>query len=331
MKKIISVFAALAVAVSFAGCTKEDDSGAVIEIPILDAEQETYNTAVVEISDISQSYKLEGDYSFPYTRTITIKQSGAIRELNYDPDVEVSEGDLILAIDTTEVENQISDLEGKIKDMKNDLERLKNSGASQTDIDMAQVDIEIEENNLDKLLGTLEEYTIFAPCDGFIEIVGSADNFQVGTEIVAGQSFGTIVDRSRKQLTANSRVELENVGYGTKVEVTQGNIGPVSGMVTDVIGSDNGRMYSYVISLDDETVEFYEFSTVDVNFKVYEKQDVVSVPVSAIVNVGDRTFVYTVVNGIRMETTVELGITDDLHGVVEVISGLSGGETIVVG
>lgn len=332
MKKIVSLLSVAVLCVSMSACDKKDEKKEEINIPILETNEENYNTVTAEVGNITMSYTVEGGYSYPYSSGVAIDKGGIVENLYLDPSEEVTKGQLLLEINTDEFDSEIEAQQLKVDAAQKIVDDLKNSGASQAEIDVAQCDYDIEKNNLDKLNAQLESYKVYAPIDGTIEMDGLIEDYAVGMEVYEGQYIGTIIDRSQKKLTASVYGDkLENVQYGTKVDIQQGNVASGTGYVTDIIFHDRGDFstHEYVIAVEGDT-EFYDFGVISVNFRVYEKENVVTVPQEAITNVGNRTFVYTIVDGIRIETDVEVGITDEIQGTVEITSGLSGGETIVI-
>lgn len=336
MKKIVSLMLVSVLSLSFCSCSNKDDSSQNIQVPILDTNEEIYNTTVAEIGNITKSYTLQGDFSYPYSSQVFVKKGGVIKECYLSAEKQIEKGDLLIEFECDDFNDQIAEQQAKIDEAKNNLESLKNSGASQAKIDVAQVDLEIQENELNKLNTQLDEYKVYATMNGYLEISGVDEDYAKGKTLEDGFYLGRIIDRSEKVLTGsfygNKNDRLDGVEYGTKAVVKQGNVAEGTGIVKDIIFHDNGDFssYEYVIDLDETDAEFYDFGTIDIVLKVYEKDNVVIVPQDSIVNVGKRTFVYTVVDGIRIETDVEVGITDEITGMIEITSGLSGGETIVI-
>jgi len=331
MKKIVSFVSALVLCLSFCSCGKEDKKKEEIKVPILETNEENYNTVTAEVGNITMSYTIEGEYSYPYSRYVSVNRGGVVEKLHFDPSEELKAGQLMIEFECDEFKEAIEAQELKVSEAEKNYNDLKNRGASKAKLDVAQVDLDIEKNNLEKLNKQADVYKVYAPIDGYIEMDGLIEDYAEGNTIEDGKYIGRIIDRSEKQLTANAFERLENVAYGTKVNITQGAVASGTGIVTDIVFHDRGDFstYEYVIDVDGDT-EFYDFGKITINFSVYEKEDVVVVPTDAIVNVGKRTFVYTIVDGIRIETDVELGITDEIRGVVEITSGLNGGETIVI-
>ena len=63
-------------------------------------------------------------------------------------------------------------------------------------------------------------------------------------------------------------------------------------------------------------------------FDVYSRLDTVIVPKKAVKSLADRNYVNLLVDGVKVEQDVELGIED--NDKVEILSGLSGGEEIIL-
>jgi hypothetical protein len=121
---------------------------------------------------------------------------------------------------------------------------------------------------------------------------------------------------------------LENVNFGTKLTLTQ-DLAESTGKVIDIIYSDSGGMttYSYVISVDNDTA-FDSYQKVSCCFDVYSKVDTVTVPSDAVKQTNDRAYVNLLIDGTKIEQDVEIGIVDDDK--TEILSGLSGGEEVII-
>lgn len=336
MKKIVSVMACAVLCLSFAGCKSEDDSKPVIQIPILDSKEENFETVVAEVGNITKSYTLQGKFTYPYSSYLSVKKGGVIKESHIDSKEEIKKGDLLLEFECDEFNDQIESQEQRVKDAQKNLDDIKKSGGSKAKINVATVDLELEQNRLDILNAKLDDYKVYATMDGYIELEGLAEDYAVGKTLDDGHYLGKLIDRSEKVLTGSffgsAQDRLSGVEFGTKVSIKQGNVAQSTGYVKDIVFHDNRDFstFDYLIEIDDKNEEFYDFGQIDIVFNVYEKENVVTVPSETIVNVGSRTFVYTIVDGIRIETDVEVGIVDELNGKTEITSGLSGGETIVI-
>ena len=103
----------------------------------------------------------------------------------------------------------------------------------------------------------------------------------------------------------------------------------VGGTVTDIIYNESGDFsaYVYVITPDEEN-DMLDLGGIEVVFDVYSRLDTVIVPQKAVKKLDGRNYVNLLVDGVKIEQDVELGIEDNDN--VEILSGLSGGEEIIL-
>lgn len=332
MKKTLCILLAGMLAVCACGCGKDDTSDKEITIPILETKEDEYTVAKAEVGTISSTFQLSANYDYPYTEPLFFKMNGSVKKVMFDPAASVKKGDVLFQLDTAEIDEEIKNQQIRLDSAEETLKNVKSRGASQNEIEYAQLSYDIEQNAMDMLMAKKEEYTVVAPSDGMVNLqFMDVTEFREHPEVYAGEYIGVMKDGSRKEICAVRYGEpLDNVAFGTKVELTQGS-NTASGTVADIVYNDNGEYsnYVYILKPDDENVEFLDFGEIDVRFKVYRKDNTVLVPSSAVTQVGDRTFVYELIDGIRIETDVEIGIVDELAGKTEIISGLQGGEDIV--
>lgn len=325
LKRIMSVAAALSV-VSLSACGAQSESVSVSDI-ILNADEVEYNTVEAEIGSIGESYHTQADFLNPYVEYVYIKQNGVVGQIFVGD--EISEGELICE----EIVDDISEELEKQKVIADAAEETYNSllasGVGGTELEKAQINYELEKNKYDRLLAESEQSRIYAPCSGKIDV--DSDNVYAGAAVEEGQFLCRIYDDSQTCLCAFVRsAELEGVEFGSKVIVTQEQIVNVEGTVIDIKYVDQGSDYSgyyYVIDVPEDT-PFVEFAQIHVEFNINRKDNVVVVPLRALKQVEDRKYVNVLIDGVKVEIDVETGLMSDDE--VEILSGLSGGEKIVV-
>ena len=179
-------------------------------------------------------------------------------------------------------------------------------------------------------MASLEDYKVYAPCDGQFDL---AD--RQGQELTAfmpvnkGEVLGYTSDKSQKALCVSVFDNaLTNVNFGTAVQIVQG-ANTMGGTVTDIIYNESGDFsaYIYVITPDEEN-DMLDLGGIEVVFDVYSRLDTVIVPQKAVKKLDGRNYVNLLVDGVKIEQDVELGIEDNDN--VEILSGLSGGEEIIL-
>ncbi len=330
IKKLTAAVMAAAMMFSLAACGEKAQKEE-IAVPILEARQIEYKTCTAEIGDISEKYYKEGAYGYPYTRTVRFSASGQIKSIEVESPCDVKEGDLLCTLYTDDVEEQIEQEKIRLDQAESTVNTLRANGASADEIQMSQYDYEIEKLKYDRLVASLDDYNVYAPCDGEFSIFSGERmvEFNVNTPVNEGGMFGFCSDKSQQYLCVDVYDDpLSNVNFGTSVTLEQGALSS-TGTVTDIVFQDNGDFsaYTYVISPDNKD-ELFDFGEIQVVFDVYSRLDTVIIPKKAVKELSGRSFVYLLVDGVKIEQDIELGIEDNKN--VEVTAGLSGGEEIIL-
>lgn len=331
MKKLFVIIAAAVTAFTFVSCGREENNEEIV-VPILETNDVEYRTVKAEISDVSEKYYQEGSYGYPYYEYVKFNASGQIETINVETNAEVKEGDLLCTLNTDAIEEQIEEKEFYLNQAQRTLETLQANNGSSDEIRFAEIDLEIQQLEYDHLVESLEDYNVYAPCDGVFSFETAPDRRQelnVYTYVNEGQIFGYAVDRSQEYLCCEVYDNpLTNVNFGTKVILEQG-VNTCDATVTDIIYNENGEFstYVYVLTPTDDS-ELLDFGEIQVCFDVYSRLDTVVVPTEAVKTVGERTFVNLLIDGVKVEQDVELGIEDG--DVVEIVSGLTGDEELIL-
>lgn len=329
MKAFAFVCAAV-LTLGLCSCGKSDNKDE-IAIPILETKEISYKTCTAEITDISQQYYQQGTYSYPYSEAVVFKASGQIKSIEVESPCDVKEGDLLCTLYPDEVQEKIEQEKIRLEQAQNTVDTLYANGGNSGELQMAQYDLELEQMKYDHLVASLDDYNVYAPCDG--EFTMTAQNWGeplgVNAQVNKGSALGFTSDKSQEYLCVQVYDNpLTNVNFGTSVRLEQG-ANSSTGTVTDIVYADNGDFsaYTYVIRPDNED-ELLDFGDVQVVFDIYSRLDTVVIPQKAVKELSGRTFVYLLVDGVRVEQDVELGIEDNEN--VEVVSGLIGGEEIIL-
>ena len=321
----ITAFAALLGLSSCAEKKKQEE----IAVPILEAKSVQYKTKTAEIRDISQKYEQPGFYGYPYSKSVKFSVSGQIKTIEVESPCEVTEGQLLCTLYTDDVQEEIEKEEIRLNQVKSTIDTLYENEADADQITMAQYDVQIEQMRYDRLVKSLDDYNVYAPCDGEFSMEAGRFPYNVYSRVERGATFGHTIDRSEKYLCVEVYDnKLSNVNFGTSVRLEQGAQSS-TGTVTDIVFNDNGDFssYTYVITPDNKD-ELLDFGDITVVFDVYSRLDTVVIPKKAVKELGGRTFVYLLIDGVKVEQDIELGIEDNND--VEVVSGLSGGEELIM-
>lgn len=340
MKRILIVALALALCLSvLCGCSKKDNTDGEIYIPIRKGNQVNYNTVHAYKGTILEQAVLDAQFTTPYSTDLSFTMmEGTIAQLNVHEDMDVKAGDVIATIDDEELEDDITVQKLKLDSAISTYEILQKKG-SKDEIAFAKIDMDIEQAKYDDLVARREFLTLKAPYDGKITYVG---RYRSGSNIARNATLCTIVDTSRVCLSAVDNGQLGDIGFGAKVDIQQGAIAHTTGTVVDVVaeefsgdfgfGDFGGGNRSYQVNRfvikPDEDVEFEDFGTIQVTFTTLRRDDTVIVPSNAVFEFGNGYAVNVLVNGVKIQTTVTLGIISGDK--TEIVSGLDGTETLVV-
>lgn len=339
MKKI-ALLLAVAMAFSAVGCASKDDKQEIV-VPIYQTDKIDYKTEKAEIGDISQKYYVDGRFDYPYYEKVSFKIDGMIESVSVEENDPVEKGDLLCTLVSDDLDDQLAEKKLYIDQAQKSVNTLQSEGGSANEIQLAQTELELQQLEYQHLEDSLENYKVYAPCNGVFRSDGKtsfenniddqrgAENIIVeGAKVTAGQSFGVVSDHSQQYLVCDVYDNaLENVNFGTKVELEQGVVS-AKGKVIDIIESTvgGGKVFTYVIEPDKDA----DISDLGVQccFDVYSKLDTVIVPTKAVKKSKDRTYVNLLIEGSKIEQDVEVGIEDDKQ--TEILSGLSGGEDVII-
>jgi multidrug efflux pump subunit AcrA (membrane-fusion protein) len=327
-------------AIGCSGCSSEADAQEIV-VPIYETDKIDYKTETAQVGDISQKYYVDGSFDYPYSENVSFKIDGTVESVEVEENDSVKKGDLLCVLNSDDLDAQLEEKQLYLDQSQKTLDSLKSEGGSANEIALAEAELELVQLEYQHLEDSLEDYKVYAPCDGIfradkntsfgkgIDDQRGAQNLVIeGASVKSGQIFGTVSDHSQQYLVCDVYDnELENVNFGTRVSIEQGAT-EAQGKVVDVIdeSSDSLSCYRYVI-LPDEGSDLSELG-VQCIFEVYSRLDTVIVPSEAVKTAKDRTYVNVLIDDAKIEQDVEVGIIDDDE--TEILSGLSGGEEIII-
>lgn len=350
MKKLFTIITAAALSAALLTSCGEVSAEDEIFIPIRVGNTVNYETARAVVGTILEQVTLDGFVTTPYTMDLAFTHMGGkIVELNVRQDMEVEEGDVIAVLSDESLEEDIQVQKIKLDSAQSVYDNLRAQHASEDDIEFARIDLEIEQFNYDTLVGKRDFLTLKAPFSGRITSMG---NYRVGSTINVNSTLCTISDSSKVALTVSDRnAQLHDVSFGTRVDIKQGALAATTGRVVDMITEENrwgalfggngwgggnnnapSEIMNYVIQCDDE-IEFSELGGIEVTFTTFRRDDAVIVPSEAVFESTDSSnttsnYVNVLMKGIKVETPVTVGVTSG--GRTEILSGLDGGETLIL-
>lgn len=183
--------------------------------------------------------------------------------------------------------------------------------------------------------------TITAPNSGTIEGLTIAEGLPLNAQTTTsgtrtGQRIASIIKEGKPLISVNlSEIDVPSVQVGQKATITFDSIADktFTGIVTaiDRTGSTTSNVTSYpaIITLDSGSDQILPNMATTANIITEVKNDVLTVPVSAVKSQNGESSVTVMQNGNQQTVSVTVGISSDTN--VEITSGLSEGDEVVTG
>lgn len=321
-------------------------------------------TATVQRLTAEQASAVLNATGYTYARVraaVGAKITGRITELHVDEGDSVAAGDLIAILDSADLEAAVRRAEAALVESAARLadavreearqRRIVEAGvapsadldAAVTTLQVARAQVGTARASLDSVRAQLEYTVIRSPVDGVV----IERTVEVGEMVAPGgftsqQSTGALVriaDPTSLEVEADinesyiARIEL---GQPASIRVDAVPDHEYTGSLRQIVPTaDRQRAVVQVkVTIDDRddrlvpdmscTVTFLQEGT---DQAALEAEPKVLIPAVAVVTEGGRSFAWVVRDGALVRSTIELGLEQDND--FEVLSGLSGGETVV--
>ncbi|PAY16410.1 hypothetical protein CKO51_27050 [Rhodopirellula sp. SM50] len=270
-----------------------------------------------------------------------------LREQNYQFQVERDKQKLKVLV-TYDREKKLTEFRGKVDETDLKYARAKKTAMAETAkakaaIANAEATVKILEQQLDELEKLKEKCTLIAEQDGTVAYANerwydSSDRIREGTEMYSGRNVYYLPDMTRMQVKANVHESVvDKITKGQKVDIRldafserklSGTVSKVAGMAASSYSSVQN--YETIIVIDElpKELAIKPGMTAAVDILVGTYEDVVTVPVGAITEHFERSYVYTVDGKTTQRRAVKTGRST--HSFVEIIDGLKEGETVAL-
>jgi HlyD family secretion protein len=313
-----------------------------VELPTLQVSKATLTDSTVALGTINPKVGAEVK--------VGSQLSGIVGRLGVNVGDKVRKGDVLASLRDDDLRARVNALEAELDSAVTELEYAENELARkerisdllpQTDIEEARRNLRVRKSAVDRVRASLADakitlgYAVIrAPISGTIASVSTYEGETVAASFAA-PTFVTIVDLDR--LEVQSFVDENDIGKvrvgqpvtfrvdafaGQELEGVVRAIYPKAQLVNNVVN------YVVIIDIiDRKDLLLRPEMTVQVSFILEQREDVISIPRSALFREGGRTFVVLRSGEQWVETPVHLGLQTPQR--VEIVSGLKGGETIV--
>lgn len=333
MRRKIYLALCISILFLFSSCNKQKQANATSDLSNLNNIQIEYETGEVKRENMMEHIVLRDVLMFPGNNwNITFPDDVVIKNVYAEFRVPIEKGKLILELDTTEIDEKIQYKEFDIEMEKAYYDEMKKNGSSEIELKIKEIDIKILNEEVAQLKKQREGYKIYAPERCYI----AKGSVVKDRRVKAGESLLALSDLSKYEIKTTDYVEMkkyENVAIGEKVILDDGNE-TYEGEVIFMTFNERGLGHLYfAISKDalDNRMVSYGFPLA-ITFPDLEVKDVLTVPQAAI-KYNHKYYVEVIKDGIRRMRFVKfgaIGLDMENKRVVQVLSGVSEGETVVI-
>ncbi len=298
----------------------------------------SYDLTTAQRGDIAQEVLASGKIESPTNINLRFKNSERLVALNVVVGQKVIAGEVLAVQDSSVLDIQLRQLRSVLQSQEYRLEsRKKNTIADYNDaydiktletiVDQARADIEIQRLSIAEMI-------LVAPVDGVIVAV----NNEIG-EIV-GQESAVISMISGESLRINVDVPettIANIEIGQAVKITLDAFEDSTEWSGSVVKIDSAETikggavyYETTVSFDAKDLRIKPGMTANVWIKTATSKDVLLIPVSAVRKKDGKKIVQVLRDTAVVEKEVSVGLKNNA-GMIEIISGLSLGEQVILG
>jgi HlyD family secretion protein len=301
-----------------------------------------YTTATVSKGTLSQTVSVTGKTASPHEVELSFKTSGIIQDLYVDIGDKVKKGQVIAIIDKGTLYAQ---LEGARQDVKYQKKTLANMRRRENTYKKEQEEaqkalVRKAQANVSQVLTSFKDTILYSPIDGIV----IRRNGEVGETITANSAAAntpvvTVAQEGDLDVKADvPESDIVKIALGQKADISldafsaqdifQGeviDIEPASTIIQEVV------YYKVKLKITNYDPRIKNGMSADLNIKTASRENVVSLPERSIKDDGGQKYVEILKdekNNIIEKKNVKTGMKGD-EGMIEVTSGLSGGEKVI--
>lgn len=295
-----------------------------------------YELATVQQGNIVQEVSASGKVESPTRVDLQFKNSGEITFLKTEVDQKVKKGEVLAKQDASLLYAQLKQAQATLKNQEYKLRSREENNIKNYDdkydikaqkalVEQAQADIELQR-------AKISETVLVSPMDGVIVTANS----EVGEIAKPETLIVSIISDESLQINVDvAETAIANVKVGQTVRITLDafdNAIEWAGTVTEIDSTETIRggavYYKTIVSFDKKDPSIKSGMTANIWIKTAISENTLLIPVSALQN---NNSIVRVLQGKQVvEKEVTTGLKNDA-GMVEIVSGLSQGEQLIIG
>lgn len=257
---------------------------------------------------------------------------GTISELRFKLGDQISEGQVVAWTDPRLLKLELQKAITSASKLRGDLatytELLAGNAATKEKVNEVQQDYLDALNQVEQAKRNLSEIAIKAPTSGTV----SAKAVEQGMYVASGGEIATVINLSKAKVHVNlTENEVYMVAEGQSVKVTTDvypgkTFNGIISFISPQADATHNYMVEIMVSNKDQAI-LRSGTFVYADFSKKTNQTMLFIPREALTESVKNASVYVVVNNVAHEKRIETGV--EVSGKIQVISGLSPGDTIV--
>ncbi len=341
----LSAFALVATA---CGPRSDSDTGPAAESPPISA-----RVATAERVAASRRIELAGTVEAERSTSVSSRVMASVTAIHVQLGDSVRAGQTLISIDPSAAEGQVAQARGALAQTESALALARrnheryvalaaNQSASELELDLARTQFEQAAGAVQQARGAVasassmaRDARVVSPFAGRV----TARLVEVGDLAAPGRPLVTIESRTGHRLVVGvpeSNVRAAALGPGSPLAVTldaHADLGQIAGTIAEISPGPDAITHAYTVKIDLPAGRVGEIAAGAAGraYLAVGGSDAVQVPVLALIESGGLTLVVVrTAEGMALSRVVTVGRRDGGDN-VEILSGLSGGESVVLG
>ena len=295
-------------------------------------ESSATETAVVERSDLSMTVDASGSIVPRAEIGLAFTTGGRVAETLVTEGEQVETGQLLLRLDTQDLEWQVEQARLSVSIAEYDLSDMRDDYYEESDqVKRSKAKLEQAQVSLQQAEWRLSQATLKAPINGII----TALFVESGEMANSGQTVIILSDLVNLDVDVNlDETDVARIEMGMTVVVTVDAFPgvEVSGEVVEIAPTADVQsgvvLYPVTVRLDPTDLPLRSGMTVNVMFTLDERKDTLVVPFRAVETEGGQAYLTRVTASGSERVAVTLGLITDTQ--IEILSGIEEGDVVTV-
>jgi RND family efflux transporter MFP subunit len=295
-------------------------------------ESSATETAVVERSDLSMTVDASGSIVPRVEIGLAFTTGGRVAETLVTEGEQVETGQLLLRLDTQDLEWQVEQARLSVSIAEYDLSDMRDDYYEESDqVKRSKAKLEQAQVSQQQAEWRLEQATLKAPINGVVTTLF----VESGEMANSGQTVITLSDLANLDVDVNlDETDVARIEMGMTVVVTVDAfpgmevIGEVIEIASTADVQSGVVLYPIKVHLDPTDLPLRSGMTVNVMFTLEERKDTLVVPFRAVETEGGQAYLTRVTVSGSERVAVTMGLITDTQ--IEILSGIEEGDVITV-